>query len=126
MRPTRTISVGLEVFAHGETVAILTATPVVDPYSNDPDGEDWDNPTELEVPGVGVADGGSTDLTQAARDAVDSDFDLFFPADAVVTSAQRVVVRGLTCDVAARPFLWRNPFTGWTPGLVVKVKIREG
>lgn len=114
------------MFAYGETVTVLTAAITTDPYSNEPDGEDWENPTELEVPGVGVADGGSTDLTQIARDAVDSDFDLFFPADAVVTSAQRVIVRNLTCDVVGRPFLWRSPFTGWTPGLVVKVKVREG
>lgn len=114
------------MFPHGEQVTILTAGFEEDPYSGDME-QSWEwTPTETVVEGVGVADGGSLEPLEAGRNAVDSDFDLFFPADTVVTSDNRVVVRGLTCDVAGRPFLWRNPFTGWTPGLVVKVKIREG
>lgn len=114
------------MFAFGETVTVLTAAAVVNPYDNEPDGEDWGNPTELEVDHVGVSLGGSIEDNTNGADTVDSDFDLIFPPDAVVTAANRVTVRGLTCNVAGTPFLWANPFTGWTPGLVVKAKIREG
>lgn len=114
------------MFPYGETVTVLTAGFDEDPYSGDLE-QSWEwSPSEVEVANVGVASGGSTEPLEAGRNAVDSDFDLFFPADAEVSSDNRVVVRGLTCDVVGRPFLWRNPFTGWTPGLVVNAKIREG
>lgn len=114
------------MLAHGETVTVLTAGTLHDPYS-DTDEPSWDiDPTGVDVDHVAVADGGSLEPTETARNAVDSDFDLIFPPDAVVTAQNRVVVRGLVCEVAGRPFLWSNPFTGWTPGLVVKAKIREG
>lgn len=115
------------MFAYGETVTVQTAGPRYDSYSDTTVNDDWDNSTDAEVAGVGVAGGGSFEpAAEVARDAVDSDFDLFFPPDVTVTADQRVVVRGLACDVAGRPFLWMNPFTGWTPGLVVKAKVREG
>lgn len=114
------------MFPHGETVMVLTAATQADPYSGE-SVTSWElPPTSLAVDNVAVADGGSLEPTEADRNAVDSDFDLIFPADAVVTAQNRVVVRGLTCEVDGRPFLWRNPFTGWTPGLVVKCSIREG
>lgn len=114
------------MFPHGETVTVLTAAYDNDPYSDEL-VQSWEwSPVETPVPNVAVADGGSLEPVEADRNAVDSDFDLIFPPDAVVTAQNRVVVRGLTCDVAGRPFLWKNPFTGWTPGLVVKCKVREG
>lgn len=113
-------------FPYGETVTVLTAATATDPYSGEPVAS-WDlAPDEFEVPNVAVALGGTLEPVEAGRNAVDSDFDLFFPPDAVVSAQNRVVVRGLTCEVAGRPFLWSNPFTGWTPGLVVQCKVREG
>lgn len=121
-------------FPYGETVTLQTAGTTTDPYTGDPvsawelsDGQMWTTaPASVDVPGVAVADGGSIEPLEDARNSVESDFDLMFPADAEVTAQNRIVVRGLTCEVSGRPFLWRNPFTGWTPGLVVKVKIKEG
>lgn len=114
------------MFAYGETVTVQTAGTATDPYSGDSEPS-WDaEPTEVGVEHVGVADGGSLEPAEMARNEVDSDFDLIFPPDATVTAQNRVVVRGLVCDVVGRPFLWSSPFTGWTPGLVVKAKIREG
>lgn len=116
-------------FPYGETVVVLTPGTIHDPYS-DTDVPSWDEgatpPTETPIEDVAVADGGSLETAEVGRERVDSDFDLMFPPDAVVTAQNRVIVRGLTCDVAGRPFLWANPFTGWTPGLVVHAKIREG
>lgn len=112
-------------FPHGETVVVLTAKTKTDPYSGET-MPDWSNPTQTSVPGVGVASGGSLEINTSGDNITDSDFDLIFPPDAVVTAENRVIVRGLTCNINGRPFLWRNPFTGWTPGLVVKAQIREG
>ena len=109
----------------GETVTVLTATPVLDPYSGETTGISWDTPTEVDVDDVLVGSGGSSEPLIDARNPVDSDFDLFFQTlePIPVTSANRVRVRGLDCDVAGRPFLWRM---GGVGGWVVKVKVREG
>lgn len=124
---TPTATTGATRFAFGETIALITAGTVTDPYSGEP-SESWadEDVTSVDVPGVGVANGGSTEPLLDARNSVESDYDLFFPPTATVTRLQRVVVRGNMCDVVGRPFLWRNPFTGWTPGLVVQAKLREG
>ena len=113
-------------FAHGETVTRLRAKPVLDPYSGEPTGLDWTTPDPFYIPGCGVADGGSLEPLQDARNAVDSDFDVIAPYGVDVLSGDRLVIRGLTCEVSGRPFAWRNPFTGWAPGTLIRAKIREG
>lgn len=113
------------MFAHGETVLRLRGGTSTDPYSGDPT-TDWSTSDLLRVEGCGVAAGGSLEPEQDARDAVTSDFDIVMPAGTDVGAADRVVVRGLTCEVVGRPFEWRSPFTGWQPGMVVRAQIREG
>jgi hypothetical protein len=121
--------VGLELavlmFAHGETVTRLRAKTVTDPYSGEATTEDWTNPDSLDIYDCGVADGGSLEPLETARNAVDSDFDVIVPPGSDVTAQDRLVVRGLVCQVAGRPFDWTNPFTGWQPGMIVRAKIRE-
>ena len=112
------------MFAHAEPVVVQTPGTITDPYSGD-DVSSWDSPAERPEL-AGVADGGSTEPLQDARNAIESDFDLIFDHDPGVTTQDRVVVRTLVCEVVGRPFLWRSPFTGWEPGTVVRVKIREG
>lgn len=113
------------MFAHGEPVDVLTAGTVTDPYSGEP-ARSWDTSTSVTVEHVAVAGGGSLEPLLDARDPVTSDFDLMFPTGTVVTAQNRVVVRGLTCEVVGRPFRWVSPFTGWEPGLVVNAKVSEG
>lgn len=109
----------------GETVTVLTAGPATDPYSGETVYDDWGNPTSVDVDDVLVGSGGSSEPLIDARTPVDSDFDLLFQTlePIPVTSANRVRVRGLDCDVAGRPFLWRMSGVG---GWVVQAKIREG
>ena len=111
----------------GETVIVQTATTVADPYSGE-QVPSWSSPIERVVSNVLVADGGSTEPEQDARNAVDSDFDLIFqpPVTTAPTAQDRVKVRGLVCEVVGRPFLWKWPGSGEEAGMVVKVKIREG
>lgn len=111
---------------YGETIVRQRATAVTDPYSDESEAEDWTTPDSLTITGCGIADGGSLEPTQDARNAVESDFDVIAPYGVDVTPADRLVVRGLTCQVVGRPFDWRNPFTGWEPGTVIRAKIVEG
>lgn len=114
------------MFVHGETVTRQRGTAVTDPYSGAATGISWDSPTLLVIPNCGVADGGSLEPLQDARNAVESDFDVIAPYGVDVLAGDRIVVRGLVCDVAGRPFAWRNPFTGWAPGTLIRAKITEG
>lgn len=113
------------MFAFAEAVTVQTATAVLDPYSGETTGTDWTTPI-TRAESCGVAPGGSTEPNEVARNAIDSDFDLIFDHDPGISAADRVVVRGLTCEVDGRPFVYRSPFTGWEPGTLVRVKIREG
>ena len=112
------------MFSFPEPVTILSPGTVTDPYSGET-VTDWGTSSSRDE-ACAVAPGGSTEPTQVARDAIDSDFDLIFDHDPGVTHADRVVVRGLTCEVDGRPFSYRSPFTGWEPGTLVRVKVREG
>lgn len=113
-------------FPHGETVTRLRGTPTLDPYSGESTGIDWTNPDTLPIPGCGVGDGGSLEPLREARNSVESDYDILAPYGSDVLAGDRVIVRGLTCDVIGRPFPWRHPMTGWEPGTVIRAKIVEG
>lgn len=120
------MGLALLMFAYGETVTRQRGVPVTDPYSNEATRLDWTTPDELDIDGCGVALGGTSEPTQDARNSVDSDFDVFMPTGSDVTSRDRLVIRGLVCEVAGHPFLWTSPYTGWAPGMIVRAKIREG
>lgn len=121
------------MFAFPEAVTVLSPGTVTDPYSDDtvttwdlPSGASWTTEPGERDELCAVAPGGSTEPIQVARDAIDSDFDLIFDHDPGITHADRVVVRGLECEVDGHPFAYRSPFTGWEPGTLVRVTIREG
>jgi hypothetical protein len=116
------------MFTSGETVTIQTAGAVLDPYSGQTTNTDWDNPIEVIIPNVLVGSGGSTEPTEMARAAVDSDFDLIFqpPYTVLPTAQSRVVVRGLVCEVDGRPFEWRWAASPGVAGTVVRASIKEG
>lgn len=111
-------------FPFAESVTIQSPGTSTDPYSGE-DVTDWTTPTERDA-SCAVAPGGSTEPNIEARSAIDSDFDLIFGYNPEITAADRVIVRGLTCEVAGHPFTFVSPFTGWEPGTLVRVKVREG
>lgn len=114
------------MFPHGETVTRLRAQTTTDPYSGEATGLDWSSAASLEIPGCGVGSAGSVESLEADRNAISTDFDVVTPLDADIESGDRLIVRGLTCEVQGRPFQWRSPFTGWAPGMVVRARIVEG
>ena len=110
---------------YAEPVTVQTPKTKTAPYSNATVVVRTVAPAERDESCAGDL-GGSTEPCVGARAAIDSDFDLIFGYDPGITHADRVVVRGLTCEVDGRPFSWLSPFTGWQPGTVVRVKVREG
>lgn len=112
-------------FAAAEAVVRLRPVMVTDTYS-DQQVPDWSQPPAELTLYAGVADSGSVEQILDGRTPVDSDFTLYFDTTVDVTPQDRIRVRGLVCGVTGRPFLWRSPLTGWQPGTVVQVKIREG
>lgn len=128
--PSATPATYRGTFAHGETVEVLSAGTTVDPYSGEP-SESWaaEDVTEVVVDGVGVeprpTSRGDAEPVQDARNAVSSGFTLYLP-EMPLTSRERVRVRGVVYNVLGEPSVWRNPFTGWAPGIVVQVDRTEG
>lgn len=123
-------------FQFGESVTIQSPGTVTDAYSGDPiaawdlpAGQTWTTePTETTIPNVLVGAGGSTEPTEVARAAVESDYDLIFqpPYTTLPTAQDRVVVRGLVCTVDGRPFSWRWGASPGDAGTVVRCSIKEG
>lgn len=111
---------------HGETITRLRATPLVDPYSEESTGKDWNNPDTLEVPHCAVDDSKTRETNDADRNAVVTDFVIWPDAHYDIQAGDRLVVRGLTCEVVGRPSTPINPFTGHAPGMEIAVNIWEG
>jgi len=110
------------MFPHGETVVIVTSATDADPYS----GDAGTTGSEVEVPGCGVEPRPSAEPTQDARNAVTSGFTLYLPAGTEIGPQNAVRVRGGTFSVLGEPAVWRSPFTGWEPGVVVQCERTEG
>ena len=113
------------MFPYGETVTVLAAQLVEDEYGNTV--ESWDTPTTVAtVPGVGVEPRPVSETFNDDRNAVTSGYTLYLPAGVAVTAQHRVEVRGEVWPVLGDPAEWRNPFTGWQPGMVVQVGRTDG
>ncbi len=114
------------MFAFGETVTRLRATPILDPYSNEVTGTDWATPDELDIAHVAVEPRPSSEPVQDARNAVVSGYTLYPPYACDISPADRVRVRGEVFQVEGDRADWRSPYTGWTPGSVVQTKRVDG
>lgn len=118
------------MFAHGETVTRLRAQTSTDRYSKLP-VPDWSKPpTSLSIDGCGFDPGGnlvdSGEPSEMGRNAVVSRPTVYTGTNADITAIDRLVVRGITYEVDGNPRVWRNPFTGWEAGMVVRLRLTEG
>lgn len=103
----------------GETVTVLTAGTVVDPYSSKP-AESWDVPTERTVTTVAPLEPRpSSEPQQDARNAVVSGWTLYLPAGDPISPRDRVRVRGEVFPVQGDP-------ADWGVGVVVQAFRTEG
>lgn len=112
-----------------ESIAVLVAGTVADPYSGDPtmawelsDGQSWlTEPTERTVTTLAPAEPRpSQEPTQDARNAVVSGWTLYLPAGDPITAANRVRVRGIEYPVQGQPADWLGT------GVVVQAFKTEG
>lgn len=114
------------MFPFGETVTRLRASSAADRFSGESTAEDWSSPDELAILGCGFDPGDSTEPLEAGRDAVLAKPTVYAPSGADVTALDRLIVRGRTWQVDGDPADYRNPLTGWEPGLVIKLKAVSG
>lgn len=111
---------------HGETVTRIRPAAASDPYSGEDTELDWASATSTDLPGFAVAPGGFVENEDPDRSSVDIAFTLYGPYAADIEPLDRIVVRGLTCEVSGKRQDWRNPFTGNEAGCVVEVRKRAG
>lgn len=119
------------MFPFGESVTVLTGSPVVDPYSGEATSLSWDAPAELLVEPVAIAPRESDEPREDARTSRVVGLTLFMPADAAVTEQDRIRVEsgpyaGRVLEVDGLPASWASPYSGWRPGVVVQTRQVEG
>lgn len=110
----------------GEIVTRLRGTAIPDPYSGEETGINWDDPDELEVPRCAVDDSKTRETNDANRNAVVTDFVVYPDTQHDIESGDRLVVRGLVCEIVGRPSTPVNPFNGDAPGMQIFANVWEG
>lgn len=108
---------------HLEPFTRQRARRVPDPYNPDAEVFDWSNPTEATVHGYLEA-GTSSEQSDPVRSHLVGYATLVLPdqPDADVRRGDRIVQGEKTWTVQGFPNAPRNPFTGWCPGLFVRLK----
>ncbi len=103
----------------GETVVILRAGLVEDPYSGEL-SPDWSNPTEAPVLTVAPPEPRpSGESLQDSRNAVVSGWTVYVPTDTDATSRDRVRVRGIVYGIEGEP-------ASWPTGKVLQATVTNG
>lgn len=106
------------MFAFGQPVTILHRTQG---SARDNDGNFAPTTVSVTVQGA-FAPRGSTEIVQG-QDVVITQPTVYLPPGTVIGPADAVTVAGVTYQVDGAPNAYVNPFTGWQPG--VEVKLRE-
>ena len=109
-------------FPFGETVTLHRR--VLSPKP-DQDGNDVYIPTDIPIPGCAFDPGGSVESVQG-QDMVTTKPTVYAPPGTVVLATDGVTVRGLPYEVDGAPSDYISPFTGWNPGVVVRLKAVTG
>lgn len=115
------------IFAYGETVVILRAPLVTDPYGDQV--SDWDAAVRTDSPGWGFAPRGGDERQDNNAPTVIVGLTGYGPPGADVLPTDRMEVRGQVYKVLGEIGEWRSPFTGWEPGVEVALQrayITEG
>lgn len=104
----------------------VTAT-VSRPAGMDAHGNPLAAPAPHTVAGCGRAPAGSLEQ-HFLESTVEWDVDLLAPHGADIKAQDTVTLTGDTTryQVHGLPAAWRNPFTGWNAGTVVRLKAVEG
>lgn len=111
----------------GETVVRLRRRLVMDPYSGELTRSDWTNPDELEIEGAAVAPSSSTEQSPSFnRQVVITTMSVYGPHGMDVQEEDRIRTRADLWDVTGERADWRNPLTGWQPGIELPLQKVKG
>jgi hypothetical protein len=105
----------------GETITVKRAGTRVDPYSGE-NVEDWATATTFEIEGCAIYPTDSVETASVDKTSVVSGYTVLAPPGSDVRRKDRVSYRGADREVVGDPFDWRNPFTGWTPGVAFEIE----
>jgi len=111
---------------NGEVVTRIRAAQVADRYNPNAVRLDWSMASRLDLVGCAVAQESVSEPVTDARVPADYVWTVYAPADADVKAEDRLEIRGQDFDVIGAPFAWRNPFTGWAPGVAIRCRLRTG
>lgn len=114
------------LFPHGETVTRQRAAEEIDPYSLEYAEQDWEATYDLDIPGCAFNPGGSSEPLEVGRESVITRPEVYAPAGSDILAGDKLVVRGEVYEVEGQPASWVSPFTGWAPGLVVRLVKVDG
>ncbi len=109
-------------FDFGETVTLITRTVT----GQDARGRDVYTDTTTTIAGCAFAPAGSIERVQG-QDMVTTTPTVYLPdGTAAPNASAKVQVRGRTYDIDGEPQVFVNPFTGSTPGPVLRLKAVTG
>lgn len=103
-------------FPHGEPISVVTRTAS---GQRDSAGN-VTKPVESTVTYTGAFDPAIGFDQQSGQ--VSSQPQAYLPFNAAVSSSSVLVIRGKRYEVDGEPAPWRNPFTGWSPGVQVPLR----
>lgn len=104
-------------------VAYLTAGVKADPYSGQPIGEDWSNPTRTEAPAAFVLSASTDASSDGTNRTVSTVWTLFVPeGEKSPEPGDRIDFDGQLFVMDGVPIRERNPFTGWAPYAQVRLE----
>lgn len=103
-------------FPHGQTVTVIR------PAERDKTGDPLGPPIPHSLAGVAIA-WGETETNHDGRAATVTAATLYCPAGADILAGDQVTLPGGgKYLVDGQPQVWHSPWTGWDPGVVVRVK----
>jgi hypothetical protein len=105
------------MFPFGETVVLHSRTLT----GQDVLGNDIYTSADISYGGCAFSSGGSIELLQG-QDLVTTQPTVCLPVGVTVKTTDRVTVRGDLYEVDGSPNADTNPFTGWQPGVIVKLQ----
>lgn len=97
------------------------ARRVEDPYNPEASVDDWANPEEIPLEGYFELDSSTEQIDPVRRQAITLRTLFIEDPDADVRRGDRIVRGDQTWTVQGIPDAPRNPFTGWRPGLYVRL-----
>ncbi len=107
------------LFEHGETVQRL---PYTHTTTSGRGIETHHRGTPVDVDGAGFEPEGSYDVLDPSRQSVVTQPTLMVEFDRETHPLDQWRCRGDLYEVDGKPAAWRNPFTGWEAGQVIKLR----